>query len=361
MIAGPSGALTISGNVAIPSLTISGLALNGNLNMNGYDITNVNALRSQSNFFNNVTATNISTGTLNTNILRTAFLRPLPDGTPIYNSANIIFANDYLGTPAGLFTDQIGSASTPVVSLSGRLAFAPSVAAGQTTTSTITAGTGGVALILGGKTQINGDLDLTNNVLRNVNAAVINALTINTSINMTNGPIFGASSVATRLLTGIAGLLSLNGDDLDFAGQKGTNIADPTASNDVANKQYVDSQNPSVSSSFGVGPITTSVATIGTVVFVLAEPSAVNTTVTVVVSNSGPNPQNVSFYIGVNFQSNTYITSTVFPNAYLTIPVQYLSPVLPAGSQLIELKGFTDASSGITTQTTNIICTAGFS
>lgn len=361
LIAGPSGALTISGNVTIPSLTISGLALNGNLNMNGYDISNVGTLRSQSNFFNNVTATNISTGTLNANILRTAFLRPLPDGTPIYNSANIIFANDYLGTPAGLFTDQIGSASTPVVSLSGRLAFAPTVAAGQTTPSTIAAGTGGVALVLGGKTQINGDLDLTNNVLRNVNAAVINALTINTSINMTDGPIFGCSSIATRVITGVAGSLALSGVDLNFSNQKGTNIADPTADTDVANKQYVDAHNPSVSSSFGVGPVTTALSTIGTVVLPMAEPSAVNTTATVVVSNSGPNPQNVSFYIVANFQSNAYITSTVFPNAYLTIPVQYLSAVLPAGNNLIELKGFSDASTGITTRTTNIICTAGFS
>ena len=361
MIAGPSGALTISGNVFIPSLTISGLGLNGNLNMNGYDISNVGTLRSTCNIVSNVVATNISTGTLNANILRTAFLRPLPDGTPIYNSANIIFANDYLGTPAGLFTDQIGSASTPVVSLSGRLAFAPTVAAGQSTNSTIEAGTGSVALILGGKTQINGELDLTNNVLRNVNAAVINALTVNVLLNMTDGPIIGCSSIATRTITGVAGSLALNGVDLNFSNQKGTNIADPVADTDVANKQYVDSHNASVSSSFGVGPVTTTVSTIGSIVFPTTQASSVITTATIVVSNSGPNPQNVSFYISVNFQSNTYVTSTVFPNAYLTIPVQYLSPVLAPGNNLFEVKGFADISTGITTRTTNIICTAGFS
>jgi len=361
LIAGPSGALTISGNVNIPSLTISGFNITSDLNMNGYDISNVGTLRSTCNIVSNVVATNISTGTLNANILRTAFLRPLPDGTPIYNSANIIFANDYLGTPAGLFTDQIGSASTPVVSLSGRLAFATTVSAGQSTSSYIQAGTGSVALILGGKTQINGELDLTNNVLRNVNAAVINALTVNTFLLMTDSPIIGCSSISTRTITGVAGSLALNGVDLNFSNQKGTNVADPTASNDIANKQYVDAHNESITSSFGVGPVTTTVSTIGSIVFPTTQATSVITTATIVVSNSGPNPQNVSFYISVNSQSNTYVTSTVFPNAYLTIPVQYLSGVLAPGNNLFEVKGFADVSTGITTRTTNIICTAGFS
>jgi hypothetical protein len=362
LIAGPSGALTISGNVSIPSLTISGFNVTSDLNMNGFNISNVGTLRSTCNIVSNVVATNLSATNLNANFLRTLFIQTLSYGTPIYNFANIICSNDNLGNPVGLFTDQIGSAFTPVVSLSGRLAFAPTVAAGQSTNSTIAAGTTfGVALVLGGKTQINGSLDLTNNVLSNVNAAVINALTINSSINMTDGPIFGCSSIATRTITGVAGSLALNGVDLNFSNQKGTNLADPVADRDVANKQYVDAHNPSVSSTFGVGPVTTALSTIGTIVLPMAEPSAINTTATVVVSNSGPNPQNVSFYIVANFQSNAYITSTVFPNAYLTIPVQYLSAVLPAGNNLVELKGFSDASTGITTRTTNIICTAGFS
>lgn len=361
MIAGPSGALTISGNVFIPSLTISGLGLNGNLNMNGYDISNVGTLRSTCNIVSNVVATNLSATNLNGTNLRTLFIQTLSYGTPIYNFANIVFSNDNVGNPVGLFTDQIGSAFTPVVSLSGRLAFAPTVAAGQSTNSTIEAGTGSVALILGGKTQINGELDLTNNVLRNVNAAVINALTVNVLLNMTDGPIIGCSSIATRTITGVAGSLALNGVDLNFSNQKGTNIADPVADTDVANKQYVDTHNASLTSSFGVGPVTTTVSTIGSIVFPTTQASSVITTATIVVSNSGPNPQNVSFYISVNFQSNTYVTSTVFPNAYLTIPVQYLSPVLAPGNNLFEVKGFADISTGITTRTTNIICTAGFS
>lgn len=361
LIAGPSGALTISGNVTIPSLTISGFNVTSDLNMNGFNISNVGTLNSTSNIVSNIVATNLSATNLNGTNLRTLFIQTLSYGTPIYNFANIICSNDNLGNPVGLFTDQIGSAFTPVVSLSGRLAFAPTVSAGQSTSSYIQAGGGSVALILGGKTQINGELDLTNNVLRNVVAAVIGALTINTSINMTNGPIFACSSVGTRILTGFGGLLSLGGVDLDFSNQKGTNIADPTASNDVANKQYVDTHNETITSSFGVGPVTNVASIIGSIVFPMNQAGAVHTTATVVVSNSTPNPHNVSFYISVNSQSNTYVTSTVFPNAYLTIPVQYFSGVLPPGNNLIQVIGFTDVSTGITTDTTNMICTLGFS
>lgn len=361
LIAGPSGALTISGNVTIPSLTISGFNITSDLNMNGYNISNVGTLNSTCNIVSNVVATNISATNLNGTNLRTLFIQTLSYGTPIYNFANIVFSNDNVGNPVGLFTDQIGSAFTPVVSMSGRLAFAPSVAAGQSTNSTIEAGTGSVALILGGKTQINGELDLTNNVLRNVNAAIINALTVNTFLLMTDSPIIGCSSISTRTITGIAGSLALNGVDLNFSNQKGTNVADPVADRDIANKQYVDAHNESLTSSFGVGPVTNTASNIGTIVFPMTKAGAVHTTATVVVSNSTPNPHNVSFYIGVNSQSNTYVTSTVFPNAYLTIPVQYFSDVLPPGNNLIQVIGFADVSVGITTATTNMICTLGFS
>ena len=55
MVAGPSGALTILGNVTIPSLNVPGFVtnppLNANLNADGYDISGIGYLRAGNGHF----------------------------------------------------------------------------------------------------------------------------------------------------------------------------------------------------------------------------------------------------------------------------------------------------------------------
>ena len=362
IIAGPSGALTISGKVSIPSLTISGLGLNGDLNMNYYDINNVNAVRTQCNLCYSNVCTDAYSVHVYTDNFACAYIQTLSYGVPIYNAANIYCSNDAFGNPCGLFTDLFGSAFTPVVSLSGRLAFASSVSAGQSTASTIAAGTGGVALILGGKTQINGDLDMTNHVLSNVAGATMCNVVMKGNLNMSNFSIDNTNSIATRYITGNGGL-SLNGTDLDFANRKGTNLADPTADTDVANKQYVDAQNPANSNENSITNLYVPTPSIvATTSIVLPQPSCIYSTGTMVVSNAGPDTRRAFLYVSVDGNCNAPVASSVYSNDLLTLPAQNLTGVLSAGSHTVRLLAYPDVSnSTLTSAYANIICTAGFS
>jgi len=296
IISGPSGALTINGEVSIPSLTLSGFNITGDLDMNGYNISNANLIKG-------TTLASTTVATSNT-VCRTFIPDPLyPDSGFLFLGEIQVLANPSHGGSA-ISVDLIECSTTgghDAVTISGYLSFASSVSAGQNINypSYIAQGTGGYALQFGGSAEIFGNLDMTNHSLLNVAGATLNALTMTGNLNMNSHSINNCVAIATTNvdLTGGATIvgtgssninvnaaavtfnsnvavagnligvnLSMPGTStlgtiagaptlsvpLNFNGQTGTNVPNPAGASNVANKQYVDSAAASIIPAFQV-------------------------------------------------------------------------------------------------------------
>jgi len=214
IISGPSGALTISGEVNIPSLTLSGFNIAGPLNMNGYNICNAGTI---------FATTLISTTVATSNTVCRTFI---PD--PIYADSGFLFlgeiqvlANASHGGSA-ISVDLIECSTTGghnSVTLSGYLSFASSISAGQNINypSYIAQGTGGYALQFGGSAEIFGNLDMTNHSLLNVAGATLNSLTMTGNLNMNSHSIDNCVAIATTNvdLTGGASIVGTGSSNIN--------------------------------------------------------------------------------------------------------------------------------------------------
>jgi hypothetical protein len=312
------------------------------------------------------------------------------------------------------------------LTLSGYLAFgsSPYITNVSSYPSYIGPGANGYAIEIGGSAEIFGDINLTNHNLVNVGSATINRFTAGGNMNLNGYSIDNVNQIATRSITGYNGGLSLNGinldfngqsainvnaiytryiagngglslsnsnldfngfsatamntlntryiagngglsltnTDLDFANRKGTNIANPTANADVANKQYVDARNPASSNEISVTNIfVPSPSVVAATTINLPQPSRIMTTGTVVVTNSA-DTRRAYLYVSVDGNCNAPVASTVYSNDLLTLPVQNLTGVLGAGIHTVRLLAYPDVSNNTLTSTyANIICSAGFS
>ena len=230
MIAGPSGALTISGNVTIPSLNVPGFVTNpmtANLNAGGLDISNVGIIRAGNGTINNLNSfSNITTS------LNVRDINPLGSG-PISNitmNGEVVFDGTYPGNYGArlnyIQTKLSNADPTTTLTLSGYLAFAPNPLVGNdpTYTSYIGPGLNGYSIEIGGSAEMFGDLNLTNHNLVNVGSASIDSLTMQGNLNMGDFSIDNVTQIATRFITGNNGGLSLAGTSLDFGGCNATNI-----------------------------------------------------------------------------------------------------------------------------------------
>jgi hypothetical protein len=395
MIAGPSGALTISGNVTIPSLNVPGFVtnpLNANLNANLYDICGVGTLR----------AGNVRVGTIDTVSITAVQLGVTdivsgPLASNITMTGEVVFGGTFpnLGVRTPFINPSRPGDIVTTLTLSGYLAFgsSPYITNVSSYPSYIGPGANGYAIEIGGSAEIFGDINLTNHKLVNVGSATINNFTAGGNMNLNGYSIDNVYQIATRYITGngsnptlsgndldfnnqsatnvntintryIAGNggLSLTNTDLNFANRKGTNIANPTANTDVANKQYVDARNPASSNETSVTNIfVPSPSIVATTTIVLPQPSRIMTTGTMVVSNSA-DTRRAFLYVSVDGNSNAPVASTVYSNDLLTLPVQNLTGVLGAGSHTVRLLAYPDVSNNtLTSAYANIICTAGFS
>jgi hypothetical protein len=282
------------------------------------------------------------------------------------------------------------------LTLSGYLAFASSPFIGNNPayTSYIGPGANGYSIEIGGSAEIFGDINLTNHNLVNVGSATIDSITMEGNMNLNDYSIDNVDQIATRFITGnggnpslagndlnfnnqsatnvstlntryIAGNggLSLTNTDLDFANRKGTNIANPTANADVANKQYVDAQNPANSNENGVTNLYVPTPSIvATTSIVLPQPSCIYSTGIMVVSNAGPDTRRAFLYVSVDGNCNAPMASTVYSNDLLALPAQNLTGVLSAGSHTVRLLAYPDVSNNTLTSTyANLVCTGGFS
>jgi hypothetical protein len=395
MIAGPSGALTISGNVTIPSLNVPGFVtnpFNANIDANGYDISAVGTLR----------AGNVIVGTINTvgiNAVQLAVTDIVsgPLASNITMDGEVVFGGTWpdLGVRTPFINPSRPGDIVKTLTLSGYLAFASSPFIGNDPSyaSYIGPGLNGYSIEIGGSAEIFGNINLTNHDLVNVGSATINNFTAGGTMNLNDYSIDNVNQIATRFITGngsnptlagndldfnnqsavnvstintryIAGNggLSLTNTDLDFANRKGTNIANPTANADVANKQYVDARNPANSNSNGIVSLqlATPVA-VATTTINLLQPSRIKTTGTMVVSNSA-DTRRAYLYVSVDGNCNVPNASTVYANDLLTIPTQNLTGVLGAGSHTVRLMAYPDVSNGtLISVFADVICAAGFS
>jgi hypothetical protein len=426
MIAGPSGALTILGNVTIPSLNVPGFVtnpMNADLNAGGYNISGISYLRAGNGSI--AVMNSIQSSTVQ---LAVSNIVAGPYGSNITMTGDVIFEGTFpnLGVRTPFINPSRPGDIVTTLTLSGYLAFgsSPYITNVSSYPSYIGPGANGYAIEIGGSAEIFGDINLTNHNLVNVGSATIDSITMEGNMNLNGYSIDNVNQIATRSITGYNGGLSLNGTNLDFAGQsainvnaiytryiagngglslsnsnldfngfsatgmntlntrylagngglslsntdldfasrKGTNIANPTANTDVANKQYVDAQNPA-SSNFG-SPCNVFVPTpvaVATTTIVLPQPSRIKTTGNVVVSNTA-DTRRAFVYVSVDGNCNTPTASTVYSNDLLTIPTQNLTGVLSAGSHTVSIMVYPDISNNtLTSAFADLICTGGFS
>jgi len=230
MIAGPSGSLTISGNVTIPSLNVPGFVTNpltADLVAAGFDLCGVGIIRADGGNISVLNSTNSTITNLNVTDISP---HPIGSISNITMNGEVVFDGTYpgnIGARLNYIQTKLSNADpTTTLTLSGYLAFAPNPIVGNnpTYTSYIGPGLNGYSIEIGGSAEMFGDLNLTNHNLVNVGSASIDSLTMQGNLNMGDFSIDNVTQIATRFITGNNGGLSLAGTSLDFGGCNATNI-----------------------------------------------------------------------------------------------------------------------------------------